>query len=159
TGAPMFLHDSRRRTAHLGSVLATTVVAFVVVVAGGPASAAARDLTPQRYIREVCTALETWANKSGSVDSDVTAAGKSLAAGTLSARRADARVVALYAKASGLTEQLIAKTKAIGTPRIANGGQLAAAYVHTLSDIRDAYKAAGRSAAHLATSTADGLTQ
>ena len=129
---------------HVRSRTAWSAVAVVSAVAVGMlalphgAAAAEATTTPARYVRQACAAINAW----NSTSDDDSALLKALTANKKTAKSTRQALAALYAKNVNATDTLIASTKAIGIPRLADGQQVAGDYVQTLSDIRAAYKSA-----------------
>jgi Septum formation len=129
--------------------LAVPLVALGLLSGAAPllgvaAGSAAPTTTPTRYVRQVCVALNKWDNTSDD-DSHLI---KALNASKKSPKSARQAIAALYALNVKVTDQLIAKTKAIGAPRLADGQQVVSDYLQTLGDFRDAYDTARDAVAH-----------
>jgi hypothetical protein len=135
------------RSLSLIALIALAALAFPMT----NATAASREVTPQRYIRGVCGALATWVDKTIPIDEEVTSTIDALSTGKLTPAKAKAKVVSLYTSAAKLSDALIATTKATGTPKMSNGATLAKDHLATLTDLRDTYKAAAKAAAKLST--------
>ena len=130
--------------------LATVSVALGLVAVttpsfGNVAGAAAVTTTPTCYVRQVCLALNNWSDKTSGDDSGVL---KALSANKRSPKSARQAIAALYAAQMMATDKLIAATKAIGTPRLSNGQQVATDYLQTLGDTRAAYSTAHSAVLH-----------
>ena len=113
---------------------------------GVAAGAAAPTTTPTRYVRQVCAALNTWDDKA---NTDDTSPAKVLKANKKSMKSTRQAVVTLLAADLKATDTLIAATKAIGTPRVPNGQQVATDYLQTLGDARHALSTARSAAARM----------
>ena len=137
-------------------VLTMGLLCAVTLVQGAVAAGAATtETTPTRYAREVCLALNAWSDKA---TSDISGSLKDLQSGKRSPKNARQQVVHIYTAARTATDQLIAVTKKIGAPRMANGQQTATDYLQTLGDVSAAYSTASQNAARATTSDKATLT-
>ncbi len=136
-----------RRINHIALFMAA--IAFfgagnAYLTATNATAATTAQSTPQRYVRQVCAALSTWYDKT---DDNATDLIQQLQNNKRSAASTRQRVVGIYTGLTKATDQLIAATKATGTPRMPNGQQAAGDYLQTLGDARTAMLTAEHAAA------------
>lgn len=154
-----------RRRAHTRRALAATLAAALAVLSLGlatttaTAAPAARQVTPERYVRGACAAILDWIDTTGPLDNQVSITADSLGSGKTSAKAAKTKIVGLYTKAAAATGAAITTTKALGAPKVTDGAQVAADHLAVLADLRDTYTGAAKAAGKLATKDADRLYQ
>ena len=135
-----------RRSAVLVVALAT------VALSGGTAWAetpAARTVTPQRWVRQVCSSLSDWLDTTGEVDFKATDVADAVSTGKQPTAKARATLLKQYAKGVALTDTLVKKVNAVGVPSLAGGAKIAADFAQTLDDLRAVYEDARASTARL----------
>ena len=139
-------------------VAAAGVLALVVTVAFGSPAAAAKQVTPQRYVRTVCSALSDWVNETLATDAGVSDTIQALANDAMQATAAKLKAVVLTSRAVKASDVLIEKTQSIGTPNMEGGAQLAKAHLAVLTDLRGEYVTLAKRTAKLKTVNATTLT-
>ena len=106
---------------------------------GVAAGTTATTTSPARYTQQVCASLATWLEAVKFDDPSREHALTTSQRPPKSTRRA---MVALLASDLKASETLFTSTKAVGTPSVPDGQQIATDYLQMLGDIRDAFSAA-----------------
>lgn len=140
----------RGRTMGFATTVAAVVVTIIATTAAPGLAAAKDEVTPERWVRGVCAAVDTWLDTAPDVDLETAATTDAVAAGDTTATAARVRLLAQYRKAGAATDRLVAKVAQAGTPAIADGSSVAAHFRATVRDLRVAYADAVRSTARLA---------
>ncbi len=138
-------HITHIRALAVASV-AVGLLSGMTPLLGVAVGATAPTTTPTRFVRQVCAALNTWDDKA---NTDDTSPEKVLNANKQSMKSTRQAVVTVLASDLKATDTLIAATKALGTPRVPNGQQLATDFLQTVGDARDALSAAHSAAARM----------
>jgi hypothetical protein len=127
------------------SVAVVFGAATLLLGLAGPATALTSDeprdgrrVTPERYVREVCSALSDWIQTTYVADEGLFETVEALdRGGDSSAGKQDAIDFAEDAVAA--TDDLIETTREIGTPGFAGGSAVARDHLAVLRDVRDEY--------------------
>jgi hypothetical protein len=133
------------------SLVAVGLSTVITLGAAWPAGSPSKQVTPERYVREVCSSLTKWLDTTSPIDEQVVTTIDELREKKLSPVKTKTKVVALLVKATKSTDTLLAATKAGGSPQVPDGTQLAKEHLQGLTDIRNAYKVAAKAAAKLKT--------
>jgi Septum formation len=99
---------------------------------------AGKRVTPQRYVREVCSALGDWIDATLVADEGMIET-LDAAAGDAQTSKIKADAVAFAKDAVVASDELITTTFAIGTPKMRGGVRTAEDHLAVLMDIRDRY--------------------
>jgi hypothetical protein len=142
------------RTTRL-ALVAATVAALLSATAGTATAVERRDVTPQRWARAVCTAVNTWLETAPLVDMKTGETANLLVAGDTTTTAAQARLVAQYRKAGAASDRLVAAVAAAGTPAIDDGRAIATRFRATVQDLQSAYAEATSAMAKLPKHAAD----
>jgi Septum formation len=136
------------------AMLAVTVGALVSMRVA-PAAAATADRTtpanPERWMRSVCRDVSSWFDATDKSEGRITDAVESLKNSDGTPKPTKTRLVNATASGARASDELITSVRSAGVPKLADGKQVAGAYLEVITGYRDAYEQARKAYEHTST--------
>jgi hypothetical protein len=136
------------------AMLAVTV-GVLVSVAVAPATAATADrptpANPDRWMRSVCRDVSSWFDATDKSEGRITDAVESLKNSDGTPKPTKTRLVDATAGGAKASAELIASVRSAGVPKLADGKQVAGAYLEVITGYRDAYEQSRKAYQHTST--------
>jgi hypothetical protein len=136
------------------AILAVTVGVLVSLTLA-PAAAATADrptpANPERWMRSVCRDVSSWFDATDKSEGRITDAVETLRNSDGIPKATKTRLVDATAKGAEASDELVAGVRSAGVPKLAEGKQVAGAYLKVFTGYRDAYEQSRKAYQHTRT--------